>query len=242
MSQPRDPSDDRPVRPLGRGPSASPAGGEAAAAGTATELPEELTQLLNSDRLRTATGEKASEAVDRPEIAAAMMRWYDELKQIAAAQLRRESKGHTLQPTALVHEAFLRLAKQRKLEKKSRSEMLALGAQLMRRVLVDHARRKKADKRGGGRGRVLLTDEVSLSVSPQDPIDIVVMDDLIQTLGKSSDRAARVVELRFFGGLTTDEIAESINVSPRTVDNDWKFARAWIRREMARGEGSDTAV
>ena len=177
------------------------------------------------------------EATSNPDAAAAMMRWYDELKGVAAAQLRRESRGHTLQPTALVHEAFLRLAKQRKLEDKSRSEMLALGAQLMRRVLVDHARRKKADKRGGGRDRVMMSDEVSLSVSPQDPIDIVVMDDLIQTLGQSSERAARVVELRFFGGLTTDEIAESVGVSPRTVDNDWKFARAWIRREMDRGEG-----
>ena len=188
----------------------------------------------------TADSNSEGEAEDKASsLQEVMDRWYDELKVIAAAQLRRESRDHTLQPTALVHEAFLRLANQRKLEEKSRSEMLAVGAKLMRRVLVDHARRKKADKRGGGRGKVLLTDEVSLSVSPQDPIDIVVMDDLIQTLGDSSDRAAKVVELRFFGGLTTDEIADSIGVSPRTVDNDWKFARAWIRREMSRGEGPD---
>ena len=203
------------------------------------DISESLTKLLETDvgLAEDGSGDETKSAT-RPDAGAAMMRWYDELKAVAAAQLRRENKGHTLQPTALVHEAFLKLAKQRKLEEKSRSEMLALGAQLMRRVLVDHARRKKADKRGGGRGRVMLSDEVSLSVSPQNPIDVVVMDDLIETLGKSSERAARVVELRFFGGLTTDEIAASIEVSPRTVDNDWKFARAWIRREMSRGDAA----
>lgn len=162
-----------------------------------------------------------------------VMSWYDELKRIAAAQLRRENPSHTLQPTALVHEAFLRLANQRSLEQKSRSEMLAIGAHLMRRVLVDHARRRKAVKRGGNQDRVFLSDEVSLTVSPRDPVDIVTMDDMIAQLSKSSERAAKVVELRFFGGLTTDEIAESLEVSARTVDNDWKFARAWIRREIS---------
>lgn len=158
--------------------------------------------------------------------------WYDELKRIAAAQLRRENPAHTLQPTALVHEAFLRLANQRSLEEKSRSEMLAIGAHLMRRVLVDHARRRKAVKRGGNQERVFLSDEVSLTVSPKDPVDIVMMDDMIGQLSEASERAAKVVELRFFGGLTTDEIADSLEVSPRTIDNDWKFARAWIRRQM----------
>ena len=111
--------------------------------------------------------------------------------------------------------------------------MLAIGAHLMRRVLVDHARRRKAKKRGGIQERVFLSDEVSLTVSPRDPVDVAAMDDLIEALRETSDRAARVVELRFFGGLTTDEIAAALDVSPRTIDNDWKFARAWIRREMS---------
>lgn len=169
-----------------------------------------------------------------PESAGEMvMQWYDELKNIAASQLRQENPSHTLQPTALVHEAFLRLAKQRELETKSRSEMLAIGAHLMRRVLVDHARRRKAKKRGGTQERVFLSDEVSLTVSPRDPVDVATMDDLIASLSESSERAAKVVELRFFGGLTTEEIAEALEVSPRTIDNDWKFARAWIRREVS---------
>lgn len=161
-----------------------------------------------------------------------VMQWYGELRNIAAAQLRQESPSHTLQPTALVHEAFLRLLKQRTLEQKSRSEMLAIGAHLMRRVLVDHARRRKAKKRGGSQERVFLSDEVSLTVSPRDPVDVATMDDLIASLSESSERAAKVVEMRFFGGLTTEEIAEALEVSPRTIDNDWKFARAWIRREL----------
>ena len=161
-----------------------------------------------------------------------VQQWYGELKNIAAAQLRQENPAHTLQPTALVHEAFLRLARQRSLEDKSRSEMLAIGAHLMRRVLVDHARRRKAKKRGGNQERVFLSDEVSLTVSPRDPVDVAQMDDLIDALAKTSERAAKVVELRFFGGLTTEEIAESLDVSPRTIDNDWKLARAWIRREL----------
>lgn len=170
---------------------------------------------------------------ESPNAGQMMMKWYGELRNIAAAQLRQESSSHTLQPTALVHEAFLRLAQQRSLERKSRSEMLAIGAHLMRRVLVDHARRRKAKKRGGNQERVFLSDDVSLTVSPRDPVDVAAMDDLIESLRETSDRAARVVELRFFGGLTTEEIAAALDVSPRTIDNDWKFARAWIRREMS---------
>lgn len=185
--------------------------------------------------LEVSIAEAAGEGASPPDRDAGDMvgKWYKELREIAAAQLRRETPSHTLQPTALVHEAFLRLAKQRSLKEKSRSEMLAIGAHLMRRVLVDHARKRKATKRGGGQDRVLLCDEVSLTVSPQNPVDIAMMDDLIDTLSKTSDRAARVVELRFFGGLTTDEVAEALQVSPRTVDNDWKFAKAWIRRQVS---------
>ena len=177
--------------------------------------------------------EEVADAAESESAGEMVMHWYDELKNIAAAQLRQENPAHTLQPTALVHEAFLRLARQRELETKSRSEMLAIGAHLMRRVLVDHARRRKAKKRGGTQERVFLSDEVSLTVSPRDPVDVATMDDLIASLSESSERAAKVVELRFFGGLTTEEIAEALEVSPRTIDNDWKFARAWIRRELS---------
>ena len=163
-------------------------------------------------------------------------RFYAELRRIAELQLRRESSDHTLQPTALVHEAFLKLSKQRKLEEKSRTSMLAAGAKLMRRVLVDHARKRKAVKRGGGKQRLLLEDDVQLTVSPNDPVDIVIMDDLIESLAKASERAARLVELRFFGGLTNAEVADALDVSPRTVDNDWRFARAWIRRELTEND------
>ena len=170
-------------------------------------------------------------------------KFYGELRRIAELQLRRENKNHTLQPTALVHEAFLKLSKQRKLEEKSRTSMLAAGAKLMRRVLVDHARKRNAVKRGGTYQRLLLEDDVQLTVSPNDPVDIVIMDDLIESLSKASDRAARLVELRFFGGLTNAEVAETLAVSPRTVDNDWRFARAWIRRELSEDDaGSEVAA
>lgn len=165
-----------------------------------------------------------------------VQKFYHELRRIADLQLRRESRNHTLQPTALVHEAFLRLSKQRKLEEKSRTSMLAAGAKLMRRVLVDHARKRNATKRGGGQQRLLLADDLHLTVSPNDPVDIVIMDDLIESLALASSRAARLVELRFFGGLTNNEVAETLGVSPRTVDNDWRFARAWIRRELSEND------
>ena len=165
-------------------------------------------------------------------------KFYGELRRIAELQLRRERKNHSLQPTALVHEAFLKLSKQRKLEEKSRTSMLAAGAKLMRRILVDHARGRKAVKRGGAFQRLLLEDDVHLTVSPNDPVDIVIMDDLIESLSHASERSARLVELRFFGGLTNAEVAETLGVSPRTIDNDWRFAKAWIRRELTEGDAA----
>ena len=188
-----------------------------------TEVSDETTKVIRE----LPKAQLAGELVER---------FYSELRRIAELQLRRESRNHTLQPTALVHEAFLRLSKQRKLDEKSRTGMLAAGAKLMRRVLVDHARKRNAVKRGGGLQKLLLEDDVQLTVSPNDPVDIVIMDDLIESLAQASERAARLVELRFFGGLTNAEVAATLDVSPRTVDNDWRFARAWIRRELSEGE------
>ena len=218
----------------------SSSAGDATAKGAKTPKNKPKNEPKKSRQAGEITTEVLAE-LPKSELAGELVeKFYGELRRIAELQLRRESKNHTLQPTALVHEAFLRLSKQRKLEEKSRTSMLAAGAKLMRRVLVDHARRRNAVKRGGGLQRLLLEDDVQLTVSPNDPVDIVMMDDLIESLGKASDRAARLVELRFFGGLTNAEVAETLGVSPRTVDNDWRFARAWIRRELCESaDGED---
>lgn len=156
---------------------------------------------------------------------------YAELRRLAAARLRRERPGHTLSPTALVHEAYLRMADQ--VPAAGRTHFLALSAIMMRRILVSHARAKGVQKRGGGERAVTL-DEAQIGAEL--PLErIVVLDDLLSRLESMSERQARVVSYRVFGGLSDQEIADEIGVSAPTVRRDWRVARAWLVKEL---EGS----
>ena len=153
-----------------------------------------------------------------------------ELKRIARNFMRRQNAGHTLQTTALVNEAFVRLVDSDKVNWQDRSHFFAISAQLMRRVLVDAARRKNSAKRGGARVQVTLADD--LSSTDEDQVDVVAIDDALKRLALLNQRQCQIVELRYFGGLTEDEIAETLNISPRTVRRDWNLARAWLYREL----------
>ncbi len=152
---------------------------------------------------------------------------YAELRARAAQALRGERTGHTLQPTSLVHEAYLRLVKSEGLEVRSRDQFLALAARAMRRVLVDHARARARLKRGGGRERVSL-EAVSKPLEDPDAVDLPEVDAALEELGRLSERQVRVVELRFFAGLPAAEAARVLGVSEATVERDWRAARAWL--------------
>lgn len=160
---------------------------------------------------------------------------YDELRRVAASALRRERVGHTLQPTALVHEVFLRLADTPDTPWESRAHFVAIAARVMRRVLVDHARRRNALKRGTGEIRVPL-DDVDVPAATLD-VDLVSLDQALARLATFDERQARIVELRFFGGLSVPETAVLIGASERTVKRDWQIARAWLTRELSSHRG-----
>ena len=155
---------------------------------------------------------------------------YDDLRRQAARYLRRERPGHTLQTTGLIHEAFLRLVNQRRVRWQNRAHFFAIAAQLMRRILVDHARGRAAGKRGGSQIRMPLDEEVA--ANKERNIDLVELDEALTRLAALDERQSRIVELRFFSGLTVDETAEVLGVSAGTVKNDWSMAKAWLRREM----------
>ena len=155
---------------------------------------------------------------------------YEELHRTARAYMRRERSGHTLQTTALVNEVFLRLVDVHQVEYRDRVHFLTMAAQLMRRILVDHARRRGYRKRGGGEQPVPLDE--SAIVSPGWGSHFVEVDDALNALAKRDARKAKVVEMRFFGGLSVEETATALNVSPQTVLRDWSLAKAWLRREM----------
>jgi RNA polymerase sigma factor (TIGR02999 family) len=155
---------------------------------------------------------------------------YDQLHSIAQAALARETPGHSLQPTMLVNDAFMRLLDQQNVDRKDRTQVLAVGATIIRRLLVDYARTRKAQKRGGGKGRgVPLDNSMSNSTNK---IDILELNDALESLSQQSPRAADVVELKFFGGLTGKEISDQLDISLATVNNDWRFAKAWLRRAL----------
>ena len=158
---------------------------------------------------------------------------YDELRRIAGAYLRHERPEHTLQPTALVHEAYVRLAQLKRMEIESRAHLLSLGAQQMRRILVDHARARDADKRGGEFVRIELEDTLVGDSAPDE--ELLALDAALDGLSRTDPRLGRVVELRYFGGLTIDETAEALGVSHATVEREWAAARAWLRRALRRG-------
>jgi RNA polymerase sigma factor (TIGR02999 family) len=186
--------------------------------------PQEITSLLRAWRGGDAgAGDRLIEAL------------YGELREMARRRLAGERPSHTLQTTALVHEAFIRLAGQRRVTWRDRGHFLALAATVMRRVLVDRARARRAAKRGSGVTAGVLTDAVTAGVDPA--TEILDVDRALEKLGASFPRPARVVELRFFGGLEVEEIAAVVGVTERTVDRDWAFARAWLAREL-QGRGA----
>jgi RNA polymerase sigma-70 factor (ECF subfamily) len=158
---------------------------------------------------------------------------YDELHRLAQRYMSDERPGHTLQPTALVNEAYLRLVDSAHADWESRAHFFAVCAQVMRRVLVDWARSRQALKRGGD-VCVLDLDE-ALATTKQPGTNLVALDDALNTLAAVDPRKAQVVELRFFGGLNVKEVADILKVSPETVQRDWKLAKSWLRRELSRG-------
>jgi len=158
---------------------------------------------------------------------------YTELHRQAERAMRRESPSHTLQPTALVHEAWLRLIDQRRVAWRNRAHFFGVAAQLMRRILVDHARGRLSAKRGGGMQWISLSEAApAVSDGSSDVADILALHEAIERLAALDPGAARVVELRYFGGLTIEETAEALGLSPATVKRDWALTRAWLRREL----------
>jgi RNA polymerase sigma factor (TIGR02999 family) len=160
---------------------------------------------------------------------------YRELRRMAARYLRRERAEHTLQPTALVHEAFLKLIDQRDVRWQSRAHFFGVSARLMRRILVDHGRERAARKRGGGRHRIPIDDALAITASNQ--IDILAVDDALHRLASIDPDQVRLVELRFFAGLTIDETAEILGWSSGSVKREWTVAKAWLQRELSEGAG-----
>ena len=157
---------------------------------------------------------------------------YDELRRQAARYLRRERPGHTLQTTALIHEAYLRLIDQKSVQWQNRAQFFGLAAQMMRRILVDHARTKHRAKRGGSDVRVSLTDATSVTKDPD--LNLVELDEALNRLAEIDPQQSKIVELRFFSGLNVDETAAALQISPATVKRDWKVAKAWLYREVSR--------
>ena len=157
---------------------------------------------------------------------------YDELRRQAAIALRREGDGHTLQPTALVHEAWLRLDGQHAARWESRAQFFAIAAQMMRRVLLDHARTRLAQKRGGGAVQVSLGGARLAEDAPVDAVDVIALDDALGRLAELDPQKARLVDLRYFAGLSIPEAAEVLGISTATVGREWAVARMWLRREL----------
>ena len=184
--------------------------------------PRDVTQLL------VAWGNGSTDAGD--ELLAAV---YAELHSQAARAMRREAVDHTLQATALVHEAYLRLIDQRRVQWRNRAQFFGVAAQLMRRILVDHARGRDAAKRGGGIATITLEDvDAAAERSTNDVVDILALHDAIEKLAALDPDQARVVELRYFGGMSIEETAEVMDISPATVKREWAVARAWLKREL----------
>ncbi len=158
---------------------------------------------------------------------------YEELRRLARHHLSLEEPGHTLQSTALVHEAYLKLVDQDRIQWRNRAQFFAVAAQLIRRILVDHARRRHADKRGGGAQKLSLDETIA---TPQHKdVDLVALDDALNDLSRLDSQQAQVIELRFFAGMTIAESAEVLGISPATVHRDWITAKAWLFDQVSRG-------
>lgn len=188
--------------------------------------PDEVTQLL----VDWSNGDKA--ALDK-----LMPLVYEELRRLAHHYMGRERPGHTLQTTAIVNEAYLQLIDQRSVHWQNRAHFFGIAAQLMRRVLAGYARSRHYAKRGGGARQVSL--EEAMIVSEERVADMVALDDALNALAEIDERKSRIVEMRFFGGMSIEETAEVLGVSPGTVMRDWTMAKAWLRREISREVTSD---
>jgi RNA polymerase sigma factor (TIGR02999 family) len=189
----------------------------------ATRSSQGITQLLE----RWSQGDE--EALDQ-----LMPLVYDELHRLAGAYLRRERREHILQPTALVNEAYLKLVRQQNIQWQNRAQFFGVAAQLMRRILVDHARANNADKRGGDQVNVSLENIGAFGTQPT--TDVLALHDVLNRLAEIDPDQSRIVELRFFGGLTIIEAAEVMQVSHSTVEREWKIAKAWLKRELTKSE------
>lgn len=185
------------------------------------ETPNEITQML------VELTEGNQDVVNRilPHI-------YDELRRLAGSYLRKERADHTLQPTALVHEAYMKLIDQRQVKWQNRAHFFGIAAQVMRRILMDHARKHLANKRGGNAEVLPLEDEI-LVVSHDKSAELVALDDALNQLNEVDPQKARVVELRYFGGLSIEETAEVMGVSVPTVNRHWRMAKAWLYTELS---------
>ncbi len=155
---------------------------------------------------------------------------YSELKQLAAIQLRNERENHTLQPTALVHEAYLRLIEQHSVDWQNRAHFFSIASEMMRRILVNHAVNHEAKKRGGGETKIALDEAVSFANKQE--IDLINLDAALTDLAKLDLRQARIVEMKFFGGLSTEEIASILEISERTVKREWRSAKIWLFEQL----------
>ena len=182
--------------------------------------PESISQLL----LRWSDGDSSAREKLMPLV-------YNELRRLATKYLRHERANHTLQPTALVNEAYLRLVDQHSVLWQNRAQFFGLAAKLMRNILVDHARSREAAKRGGQHYSVSVSELDRVSKSSE--VDLVVLHEALERLAAYDNQKSRIVELRFFGGLTIEETAEVLDISHATVERDWKMARAWLRRELS---------
>ena len=185
--------------------------------------PSDVTQLL----VAWAGGDAAAAERLVPAV-------YAELRRQAARAMRREGSENTLQTTALVHEAYLRLVDQRRVVWRSRAHFFGVAAQLMRRILVDHARGRHAAKRGGGLQQLALVDaDAAIPASAEVGVEVIALHEALERLAVLDPAQARLVELRYFGGLSIEETAEALDVSPATVKREWAIARAWLRRELS---------
>jgi RNA polymerase sigma factor (TIGR02999 family) len=157
---------------------------------------------------------------------------YDELRRLAGRYMRRESQGHTLQTSALVNEAYLRLVDQKNVQWQNRAHFFGVAAQLMRRILVDHARSRLRAKRGGGAQMVSFAEQAVISNEVE---EVIALDDALKNLAEMDLRKSQIVEMKFFGGLTTEEVAEVLKVTSRTVEREWRKAKAWLNRALSKG-------
>ena len=186
----------------------------------AATSPKEVTQLL----VEWSHGDKA--ALDQliPLV-------YDELRRLARGYMRREKEGHTLQTSALIHEAYLRLVDQKNVQWHNRAHFFGVAAQLMRRILVDHARSRSRAKRGGKAQMVSLAEPSAISV---ELAEVIALDDALNELAELDPRKSQIVEMKFFGGLTNEEVAEVLKVTSRTVEREWRKAKAWLQRAISK--------